>query len=174
MPNVKILCMNSSDIRSLPPSIGRLANLEILSLDCNSLSDLPITLEFCQKLSVVSLVANKFTHIPGVILKLKNLKELRTMDNPLVQIEQSVQATPLKAKKTAANNPKSLRRLGLAAALVNHLDYWKVHRFYPKQQNLQLEKFVSNATLCHGCGALMLQGNQACPQCFSSFDPQNP
>ena len=174
MPNVKILCMNSSDIRSLPPSIGRLANLEILSLDCNSLSDLPITLEFCQKLSVVSLVANQFTHIPGVMLKLKNLKELRIKDNPLEPIPQSVQATPFEAKKIAANSPSSLLKLGMAAVLVNHLDYWKLDSFHPTQQNLQLEKFVSNATLCHGCGALMLQGNQACPQCFSSFNPQNP
>ena len=157
MPNLKKLCMNRTGTFSLHPSVGRLKNLENLSLLRNHLSDLPSTLEYCQKLSSLDLSWNDFEHIPGVVLKLKELKELRIAKNSIGLIENAVQTN---RSLVPFHSPASLQRLGMAAVIANHIDYWKWENFHHKQNNVSpFDQLASSLNLCHVCGTLVHEGN---------------
>ena len=80
---MKTLLLDSTELASLPPSIGRLKHLEELSLKNNKLSTLPEILRFCKELRVLNLVRNKFVRIPSVVLQLKKLEDLWKYDNIL-------------------------------------------------------------------------------------------
>ena len=75
--------MDSTELVSLPPSVGRLKHLEELSLKNNKLTTLPEILRFCKELRVLNLVRNKFVRIPGVVLQLKKLEDLWKYENIL-------------------------------------------------------------------------------------------
>ena len=75
--------MDSTDLTSLPPSVGRLKHLEELSVKNNKLTTLPEILRFCKELRVLNLVRNKFVRVPGVVLQLKKLEDLWKYENPL-------------------------------------------------------------------------------------------
>lgn len=158
MRNLKKLCLDSTDLKSVPFSIGRLRNLEVLSLNSNTLSDLPITLGFCQKLNVLNLKANRFTRIPGVVLKLLNLKELRRLDNPLVMGKDMLRGVPAVPATGTVHNPASLQSLCTRAVFVNHIDYWEQESL-GQLQCKTLDYLASSFFLCDRCGTVILQGN---------------
>ena len=146
----------------MPSSIGRLRNLEILSLNSNTLSDLPITLQFCQNLTVLNLQANRFVRIPGVVLKLKNLKDLRRLDNPLgtrtdyASLISSVPVTQTTA--TSIHSPASLQNLCTRAVFINQIDYWTQLSLGPMQCKT-LDYISSSLHLCNRCETVISQGN---------------
>lgn len=156
MHNLKKLCLDCTDLKSVPSSIGRLRNLEVLSLNSNALSDLPITLGFCQKLNVLNLKANRFTLIPGVVLKLMNLKDLRRLDNPLVK-DTLMRGVPA-ADTATVHNPTSLQSLCTRAVFVSHIDYWEQENLGPLQCKT-LDYLASSLFLCDRCGTVISQGN---------------
>ena len=145
--------MDSTGIKSVPSSIGRLRNLEILSLNSNTLSDLPITLQFCQNLTVLNLKANRFASIPSVVLKLKNLRDLRRLDNPLSGSTPVTQTTT-----TNIHSPASLQSLCTRAVFINQIDYWKQQSLGPMQCKT-LDYISSSLHLCDRCETVISQGN---------------
>lgn len=80
---MKTLILDSTQLTSLPPSIGRLKHLEELSVKKNKLTTLPEIIRFCKELRVLNLVGNKFVRIPGVVLQLKKLEDLWKYNNIL-------------------------------------------------------------------------------------------
>lgn len=165
MHNLKKMCMNSTGISSLSPSIGRLKNLEILSLDFNNLSDLPITLMFCHKLTALSLTNNQFSSFPGVILKLKNLTELHGGENPLdkERFPLAHRDSPTAAAATV-DSVATLQSICARAVFMNHIDYWKHGSLGPSQRN-KLDYIASNIAHCDRCGRMASQGTCTCEMC---------
>ena len=159
MISVKKLCLDNTGICSLAPSVGKMKNLEALSLEHNSLTDLPITLEFCQNLTMLNLKDNKFVSIPGVVLKLKNLKELRHSCTSHVELwEQSVLDMPPKQSRCIVNHTGPLQSMCMAAVFENHIDYLRQEAGCPKQCQVMLDHFASHVVICHMCSKLVSRG----------------
>ena len=157
MSSVKKLCLNHTGIFTLSPSIGRMTNLEILSLESNNLSDLPATLEYCQNLAELNLKGNNFTFVPGVVLKLNNLKEFKHSCSTLLS-QQSVQAIHPEHTADVTHMPAPLKRMSIAAVLVNHIDYWKDMSGCHDKSISEMDQLLSCTALCHNCRALVSRG----------------
>ena len=158
MTSVKKLSLDHTNISSLSPSVGKMKTLEILSLESNSLSDLPLTLEYCQKLIGLNLKENHFAFIPGVVLKLRNLKELKHSIIPAKGCEQSVQAMFPGPSAQTYQSPSSLQSICMATVIVNHIDYWHPRNGTSEQWVAAANNLASSITLCHRCGSLISQG----------------
>ena len=147
MHNLKKLCLNSTRIHVLHPSVGHLRSLETLSLDFNDLSDLPLTLQCCQNLTELSLISNQFECLPGLILKLNNITALRAAGNPLEKDPYHAVAT------TPRIALSSLQRLCESTILVNHIDYWKPGFLSPVLCSA-LDRLATTSALCNYCDQL--------------------
>ena len=160
--NVKRMCLDNTGICSLSPSVGRLKDLEVLSLENNSLSDLPNTLEFCQNLTTLKLKGNNFTSIPGVVLKLNKLKALMHSCSTSQPIKYLMEAIPCALSADAVHTPASLQMMCVAAVFVNRIDYWRQGMRCSEHFDVTtIDHLVSHAVLCHICGKLVSQGNNA-------------
>ena len=150
--------MDSTGLKKFPPSAGRLRKLEILSLSKNKLEDLPVTLGFCQSIKVLNLQGNQFRRIPGIILHLKNLKELRRLDNPLPPRWQGFASPPhvnvskqsTSSKEKNIYNPESLQTLCTKVTFTHQIDYWK-HESLGALQCKTLDSLASQFTVCEQC-----------------------
>jgi hypothetical protein len=149
--------LDRTGVTSLSPSIGVLNNLELLSLDSNCLRDLPLTLGFCQKLTRVSLESNSFTCLPGVVLKLKNLKELRIENNPLIAYELAV---PYKKFTANVNSLASSQpTMCTVSVLQYHMDHWKFESLETELWKASIgNTYALIVTPCVWCGAPISQG----------------
>ena len=65
----------------VPSIIGRLVNLRILMLDTNELKELPPEIALLQQLERMALSNNKLTSLPSGFQNLKNLKSLHAANN---------------------------------------------------------------------------------------------
>ena len=150
--------MDSTGLKKFPASAGRLRKLEVLSLSKNKLEDLPVTLGFCQSIKVLNLQGNQFRRIPGIILHLKNLKELRRLDNPLPPRWQGFASPPhvnVSKQSTSKNekniyNPESLQTLCTKVTFTHQIDYWK-HESLGALQCKTLDSLASQFTVCEQC-----------------------
>ncbi|XP_046345995.1 leucine-rich repeat and death domain-containing protein 1-like [Haliotis rufescens] len=64
-----------------PPTIGRLVNLKVLMLDTNELKDLPPEIALLQQLERIALSNNHFSSLPSNFCNLKNLQSLHMANN---------------------------------------------------------------------------------------------
>ena len=149
--------MDSTGLKKFPPSAGRLRKLEVLSLSKNKLEDLPVTLGFCQSIKVLNLQGNQFRRIPGIVLHLKNLKELRRLDNPLPPRWQGFASPPhvnvpkqSTSSKENIYNPESLQTLCTKVTFTHQVDYWK-HESLGVLQCKTLDSLASQFTVCEQC-----------------------
>ena len=151
--------MDSTGLKKFPPSAGRLRKLEVLSLSKNKLEDLPVTLGFCERIKVLNLQGNNFRRIPGIVLHLKNLEELRRLDNPLPPRWQGFASPPhvnvpcqptSKSNEKNIYNPESLQRLCTKVTFTHQIDYWK-HESLGVLQCQTLDSLASHFTVCEQC-----------------------
>ena len=169
LQNLKKLSLDSTKLKALPASVGRLRKLEVLSLAKNSLNTLPITLGFCENLSLLNLQGNNFRNIPAVVLELTALKELKRLDNPLTErynmqgpryvIEHRRDmyvSSSSKANTAKVFNPKSLQTLCTKSVFTSKLDYWKQSCLGPLQCKI-LDKLAVEMDICDNCGTVVFK-----------------
>ncbi len=80
----------SSDLTSLPPSIGSLKKLRSLDLYGNSLSELPASMANLEQLDSLRLSKNKFNELPQAVLEMKNLLYLSLFMNNVSSLPNEV------------------------------------------------------------------------------------
>jgi Leucine-rich repeat (LRR) protein len=174
---LKKLSLESTKLKALPASVGRLGKLEVLSLAKNDLYTLPITLGFCENLRVLNLQGNKFQNIPAVILELTALKELKRLDNPLTERyhmqaprytsehrRDSYVSSSSKNNTVKVFNPKSLQTLCTKSVFTSKLDYWKQSCLGPLQCKI-LDKLAVEMDVCNNCGTVVFKkGEYKCLQ----------
>ncbi|XP_072045682.1 uncharacterized protein [Amphiura filiformis] len=81
--NLRILCLDTNKLTSLPSEVGRLVNLERLIVSNNLITDLPQSLGSLDKLCSLHLANNDLEEIPKVVYLLTNLQFLDISDNKL-------------------------------------------------------------------------------------------
>ena len=133
---------------------------EVLSLAKNKLQDLPVTLRFCDSLQVLNLQRNNFKQVPGVVLHLKNLQELKRLDNPLTpryDMAGPRYAQAKNSKNTTAGqnkevkfNPHSLQTLCTRTVFSSQVDYWQ-HTIIGPLQCKTLDRLAATFALCENC-----------------------
>ena len=152
--------MDNTSLAVFPASVGRLRKLEVLSLAKNKLKDLPVTIRFCESLRVLNLQRNCFKQIPGVVLHLKNLQELKRLDNPLTpryamggpkytQAKNST-STNTDKNKEVKFNPHSLQTLCTQTVFSTQVDYWQ-HTIIGPLQCKTLDRLAATFALCEHC-----------------------
>lgn len=169
LQNLKKLSLDSTKLKALPASVGRLRKLEVLSLAKNDLYTLPITLGFCENLRMLNLQGNKFRNIPAVVLELTALKELKRLDNPLTErynmqgpryvIEHRRDmyvSSSSKSNTVKVFNPKSLQTLCTKSVFTSKLDYWKQSCLGPLQCKI-LDKLAVEMDVCDNCGTVVFK-----------------
>ncbi len=83
LPNLRTLCFNGNNIKTIPISLCELSNLRILNLSNNELKFIPSEIEKLTQLEKLCIDYNKLKTIPAEIGNLKNLCELSINNNPL-------------------------------------------------------------------------------------------
>ena len=177
--------MDSTNLTSLPPSVGRLKNLEELSVKNNKLTTLPEILRFCKKLRVLNLVYNKFIRIPGVVLQLKKLEDLWKYGNNLkttvssnatATYEEQVNhigvipcntttqtsATPNTTSNSGKDqpiiyNPQALQTLSCKTLAQHSVPYWSVS-YLPPLLCKNLDMIHTEYNLCENCHSTVSKG----------------
>jgi len=81
--------LNSLGLKTLPDTIGNLAQLECLYLDENKLTTLPAAIGNCINLKEIYIRSNKLKKLPPEIGKLKNLERIFLTDNPIKSLPKS-------------------------------------------------------------------------------------
>ena len=148
--------MDDMGLTSFPSSVGALTHLTVLSASKNQLHDLPVTLAFCLNLEELNLKDNKFTCLPGILLRLKNLQDLRRYENPLPQLYNGFSQLPhIKISRVEHSQhdkfePDSLQTLCAKAAFTNYIGYWTCNSVGPLQCKI-LDCLASKFTLCEHC-----------------------
>ena len=158
--NVKKLHLDSTGLKALPASVGRMKKLETLSLRKNKLTDLPVTLSFCENIKVLHLQGNSFQFLPGVILQLKNLTELSRLDNPLParwsgfasasHLKRQGNTSVAKPKEGVVYNPDSLQLLCTRQVFASRMQYWKHDVLGPLQCKM-IDCLAAHSSICHKC-----------------------
>ncbi len=148
------LKLDKTGLTKVPSSIGRLRKLRHFSVSDNSLSALPVTISFCQAIEYLNISKNKFQAIPGVILQLKNLTDLRRLDNPVPKRWEGYERFPHMLKKSLSaikkTNPDRLQALCTRTIMTCHVDYWSESGFPPLQCKM-LDSYASMYTYCENC-----------------------
>ena len=133
--------------------------LEALSLEHNFLSALPITLEFCQNLTALNLMNNNFTSVPDIVLRLRDLTELRhSCKDPADLWDISVKAMPLEQPACIEKNVGLLQSLCMAAVFEKHVDYLRQEAGCPTQIQAALDYLASRIIICHMCSKVVSHG----------------
>ena len=83
LPNIERLCLEQMYTSRLPHLVGCLRDLKVLSLHNNKFEELPQTLRFCRNIEYLNLTDNRMGDLPLWITKLKKLKTLQRLQNPL-------------------------------------------------------------------------------------------
>lgn len=84
--NVRYLHLHSTDVKTLPASIGAFENLTELHLSNNKIEFIPWSILLLKKLTIFDLSNNKVQHLPTVICYLPKLVELNLKNNNLTKL----------------------------------------------------------------------------------------
>jgi hypothetical protein len=89
---LRLLNARDNELTTLPENIGELSKLEELLLDNNKLTSLPIQLENLKLLKILSLTKNDFKEFPMEVLDIKNLRLIDLSDNPIASIPPEIRS----------------------------------------------------------------------------------
>lgn len=81
--SLRRLSLQGNKLQVLPEAISRLSNLQVLALGYNDLSTLPASIVLCASLQELYLRSNNLSHIPPGVTRLKFLRLVSLMENPL-------------------------------------------------------------------------------------------
>ncbi|WAR24389.1 MFHA1-like protein [Mya arenaria] len=88
--NLKVLQLDTNELRSLPKEISLLHSLERLSLSNNFLDTLPHGIARLKKLRSIHMANNRFEAFPLEVCEIESLEFLDLSDNHLVSIPESI------------------------------------------------------------------------------------
>ena len=86
--NLRVLMLDTNDLRELPPQLGHLSNLERLSLSNNLLTSLPDNLAHLRSLTSLHAANNEFQQIPECLYAMTSLRFLDFSDNSLLSLSE--------------------------------------------------------------------------------------
>lgn len=92
MRQLRILCLDTNELKKLPQEIGNLRNLERLALSNNLLTTLPSSFSDLQKLKHLHLANNYLKVIPACVYSMLNLEFLDASDNKIFEISEDISA----------------------------------------------------------------------------------
>lgn len=92
LQQLRILCLDTNELKKLPNEIGKLKNLERLVLSNNLLTGLPESFSDLQNLKHLHLANNYFKSIPVCVYSMLNLVFLDVSDNKISKISQDIGA----------------------------------------------------------------------------------
>gem|GEM_PF-2081873 len=90
LPDLKTLDISDNQLKTLPDSIGNLANLEYLLVDENQLKTLPVSIGNLANLKELHVCYNQLKTLPVSIGNLANLQKLVVMNNQLKTLPDSI------------------------------------------------------------------------------------
>ena len=106
---LKILFLESSNIKKLPVEIGQLSNLQYLSLRKNQLTAFPVEIGQLSNLQSLHLSSNELTSLPSEIGQLSNLQSLDLRYNQLTSLPTEIgQLSNLQSLSLSSNELREL------------------------------------------------------------------
>ncbi|XP_013402945.1 leucine-rich repeat and death domain-containing protein 1-like [Lingula anatina] len=88
--NLKVLMLDTNDLREIPPQIALLRNLERIALSNNSLSQLPAEFSNLKSLKSLHIANNEFVDIPLEVCELEDLEFLDFSDNQIHKVPDEI------------------------------------------------------------------------------------